>query len=111
MKPAAAILIILLSFLLVQPLSGMMETQAQPGSCSMNKSSCNKQQENDDRERNCGSDRCNPFMSCATGNFYDLEDHGESSAPAITDAKELFLENDNRLLSMCSECWHPPEVA
>lgn len=111
MKIAAAILIVLLSFLLVQPVSGMVEKQAQAGSCSMKKSSCDKQKENSDQDRNCESDRCNPFMSCTTGNFFDLENYAISSDPAITEAKKLFLENDNRLRSRCSECWHPPENA
>lgn len=57
----------------------------------------------------CDDAKCNPFMACASGNFYTVA-KSLSGQPFIFQWNEKILpENDNRLAYCLFECWHPPE--
>jgi hypothetical protein len=121
MKPAACILLIVWTILLAEPGFSSYHIKALPSSCmkkvevekpSCSKSKCSKtstpvkQEENDD----CKNNRCNPLMSCPTGNFY-LSGHPHLAiAPLIILKQKTVLKNDNRISKQLSECWHPPEI-
>jgi hypothetical protein len=117
MKARACILILLWSVLLIEPLSANLSIQTPySSSCSKKenpktscKSKCEKPADNED-ENECEANRCNPLMSCPTGNFYMFA-QSHLSIPAIqlsTDKRSLI--NDNRIVKQMDDCWHPPEI-
>ena len=57
----------------------------------------------------CNPDKCNPFMACSLGNFFLIEKKTVIANLVIAWNKIIFPENDNRLASGLSACWHPPE--
>src|SRR5215207_7066528 len=114
MKTGASILMVIWGLLLVEPLLANFTIQSPYSSCaekqkvqsSCSKSSCNTPVENEDKNE-CENDRCNPLMSCPTGNFY-LFGQQHISVEAFVFVKEkTILINDNRIIKHSAECWHP----
>jgi len=117
MKARACILMVIWSILLIEPLSALLSIQNPYSSCSTkqkaqsscSKSGCDQPADTED-ENDCGGNRCNPLMSCPTGNFYLFtQSHLSIAALKIsTDKKSLI--NDNRTVKQMGDCWHPPEI-
>jgi len=117
MKFRASILMLLWSILLIEPLSANFSIKTPYSSCSKkqelrascSKSKCN--QSNDkEKEDDCENNRCNPLMSCPTGNFYLFGHQLLSITPFILSKQKAILINDNRIIKQLTECWHPPEI-
>lgn len=117
MKIAAAILFITWCLLLLEPLSANLDMASNYSSCageqetgsSCCSSSCELPAE-EEEEEDCTNNRCNPLMSCPTGNFY-LSGHSALSIDPYTITKtKAVLVNDNRIVKQHAECWHPPEI-
>ena len=120
MKFRACLLLIIWSTLLLEPLSANFSSikslysscskkQKVQSSCSKTKSKCDKPK-SDDEEKDCENNRCNPLMSCPTGNFYFFGYSALSIAAFIPAKQKAILVNDNRILKYMAECWHPPEI-
>jgi hypothetical protein len=117
MKARAFILIILWSTLLVEPLSANLNIQSIYSSCSKKqevkvsccKSKCSQPKEKED-ENDCGKNRCNPLMSCPTGNFYLFISSQVSIDFDLISKQKIVLIDDNRISKHLVECWHPPEI-
>ena len=117
MKIRACILIVLWSVLLIEPLSANFSINSPYSSCSKKEkvqSSCSKskcdQPKDNEEENDCEESRCNPLMSCPTGNFYLFGHPQLSIAPFMLSKQKAILINDNRIQKQLSECWHPPEI-
>jgi hypothetical protein len=119
MKIRACILLALWSVLLIEPLSASLSARSvYSSSCSKKqkkiKSACSKSKcdmSKDSEEKNdCKENRCNPLMSCPTGNFYLFGQTYFSVAPFILSKQKMIVVNDNRIQEQLTECWHPPEV-
>jgi hypothetical protein len=111
MKIPACILIFLLAFLTVQPLFSTVEKPSKAMQCcSKAKAKCEKSKGPGEKEKGCENNRCNPFMSCTTGNFYVVESFYTNNSLFAIERIKPFLTDDNRLLTRLSECWHPPEL-
>jgi hypothetical protein len=117
MKARACILIAIWGILLIEPASANFninsgysrcgETEnSEPAGC---KSACSKPVEQED-ENDCEGNRCNPLMSCPTGNFYLFTQALLSIAPLNISKEKKDLINDNRIVKQQNECWHPPEI-
>ena len=108
---------ILWSVLLVEPLSANLSIKTPYSSCSKkkevqsscSKSKCNKPVDNEE-QNDCENNRCNPIMSCPTGNFYLFNPANLSIAPFMLSKQQTVLINDNRISKRLAECWHPPEI-
>ena len=118
MKTRACILMILWSVLLIEPLSASFNiktpyssscTKKQKVESSCSKSKCEKPKDNEE-ENDCEDNRCNPLMSCPTGNFYLFAHSYLAAAPFILSKQKKVLINDNRIQKQLTECWHPPEI-
>jgi hypothetical protein len=117
MKTRACILVILWSTLLIEPISANFSIESPYSSCTKKqevqssccKSSCDKPNE-DNNENDCENNRCNPLMSCPTGNFYLFGQSYFAVAPFILSKQKKILINDNRIIKHLAECWHPPEI-
>ena len=117
MKTRACILIILWTVLLIEPLSANFSINSPYSSCSKkekvqsscSKSKCDTQKDNEE-ENDCEDNRCNPLMSCPTGNFYLFGHPLLSIPPFILSKQKTILINDNRIIKHLAECWHPPEI-
>ena len=117
MKTRACILMILWSVLLVEPLSANLSMKSPYSSCSKkqevesscSKSKCSKPADNQE-ENDCENNRCNPLMSCPTGNFYLFNPSYLSIEPFMLSKQKTVLINDNRISKRLAECWHPPEI-
>ena len=117
MKAGACILMVIWGLLLVEPIlanfsiespySSCEPKQAEQSSCC--KSECDTPAENED-ENDCGNNRCNPLMSCPTGNFYLFGQQPVSLAHFVFAKEKTILVNDNRIIKQSAECWHPPEI-
>jgi hypothetical protein len=117
MKVRACLLIFLWSILLIEPLSANFSIKSPYSSCSKkqeDKSSCCKSKcekpVKKEKKDDCENNRCNPLMSCPTGNFYLFGQPQLSIAPFILLKQKKALINDNRLQKQLTECWHPPEI-
>ena len=117
MKVRACILIFLWSILLIEPLSANFSIKSPYSSCTKKqeaKSSCCKSKcekpVKKEKKDDCENNRCNPLMSCPTGNFYLFGQPQLSIAPFILLKQKKALINDNRLQKQLTECWHPPEI-
>ena len=98
---------ILANFSIESPYSSCEERQELQSSCC--KSKCEAPAEKEEKD-DCENNRCNPLMSCPTGNFY-LFGHQHISLAHFMFAKEkTILVNDNRIIKQSAECWHPPEI-
>lgn len=117
MKARACILIMIWSMLLIEPATANFNIESNYSACKKSKktsSSCSQSScdNSDDREdeNDCEGNRCNPIMSCPTGNFY-LFNQPQLSLEALKLSKEKqALINDNRIVEQMAECWHPPEI-
>jgi hypothetical protein len=118
MKAGAILFIVIIGILLLQPgfqnfrLSASvpvcMKKKTEKSSCS--KTRCGKESDTQDEKKDCGPDRCNPFMGCATGNFY-VHNYWTILIEGIFIPKhKLTVTNDNRISGALNECWHPPEI-
>jgi hypothetical protein len=121
MKVRACILMALWAALLVEPgsanfsietpYSSCAEKQTEKPSCSKSKSSCDAPVESeDDNDNNCEKDRCNPLMSCPSGNFYVFNHSQFVIASLFILKQKASLINDNRIVKQTGDCWHPPEI-
>jgi len=117
MKARACILIVIWSTLLIEPLSANFSIKTPYSSCSKKQkvqSSCSKSKgdKSTDKETkdDCENNRCNPLMSCPTGNFYLSGLPHLAITPFILLKQKTILINDNRIVKHLSECWHPPEI-
>ena len=108
---------IIWSILLLEPLSANFNIKNNYSYCSENlviqssccESECGKPADKED-ENDCENNRCNPIMSCPTGNFY-LFGHAHLSISPFTQSKvKSVLINDNRIAKHIADCWHPPEI-
>lgn len=117
MKEKACILLVLWALLLVEPLSANLSIQSPYSACSKEQkpesscsmTSCDDAADSND-ENDCDNNRCNPIMSCPTGNFY-LIIQSNINLPALevsTDKK--IPTNDNRVVKQTGDCWHPPRM-
>ena len=124
MRARAGILILIWTILLVEPVSANFsiksiyssncETQRscssqkeEPKCCK--KSACDQNNENEDGS-DCERNRCNPLMSCPSGNFYLFNQQNLSIAPLKLTKQKKALINDNRVVKQNADCWHPPEI-
>jgi hypothetical protein len=73
------------------------------------KDSCHQKKEQPKKSGSCDKNNCNPFMACASGNFYTLEKNYIESHSVFTWGEKVTPENDNRLAKCLCDCWHPPE--
>lgn len=117
MKIRVCILIAVWSLLLLEPLSANFNIHSAYSSCREEKetvSCCTKSQckkpGTKREDTNCENNRCNPLMSCPTGNFYFSNLPDLSLALPILIKKKKVLHNDNRLAQYMAECWNPPEI-
>src|SRR5258706_6853523 len=116
MKPVALILILIWTGLIIEPVFASFSTKATSSSCSKNKpvqSSCSKSKCSKSKQpdkKDCENNRCNPLMSCPTGNFYLFGPSNFSISLFIISKQKTILVNDNRILKQLTECWHPPEI-
>ncbi len=112
MKVRACILMVLWAALLVEPGSANLSIETPYSSCEKKqagKPSCDAPVESED-DNDCEKDRCNPLMSCPSGNFY-LFNHSQLAIGSLKIFKEKrSLINDNRIVKQTGDCWHPPEV-
>ena len=108
---------ILWTALLIEPLSANFSSiktaysscaQKQGTQSSCCKSTC-EPEENEEKD-DCENNRCNPLMSCPTGNFYLFGQSELSTVPFILSKQKKALINDNRIQKQLTECWHPPEI-
>jgi len=108
---------ILWSTLLIEPLSANFSIKTPYSSRSKkqevkslcSKSKCNKSNDKEKKD-DCENDRCNPLMSCPTGNFYLFGYPHLPITPFISLKQKTILINDNRIVKHLAECWHPPEI-
>ena len=108
MKLPASIFLLLLSFLTIQPLFSSIRPVQKKHCCLKMKMNCPKKQSSNDAGK-CDGSKCNPFMACASGNFYNIA-MGFTEICCLDKRSEKILpENDNRLSANLSDCWHPPE--
>ena len=110
---------ILWTVLLIEPLSANFNIESvYSTSCakvekpqsSCCKSTCDKPTDREEEENDCEDNRCNPLMSCPTGNFYLFGQTYLTSVPLILSKQKKVLINDNRIQKQLTECWHPPEI-
>ena len=87
--------------------SSCAEKQEAKSSCC--KSTCEKPAEKEKKD-DCENNKCNPLMSCPTGNFYLFGQSDLAVAPLILSKVKKVLINDNRIQTQLTECWHPPEI-
>ena len=120
MKLAACLLMVVWTLLLVEPGFASYASKASTSACSKSykpakpscsPSGCSKSEEAEKpADDECKSNRCNPLMSCPTGNFY-LSGYSQILInPFVITKKKTVLINDNRIAKHLSECWHPPEI-
>ena len=107
MKAGSCILMIILCILMIQPMFSNAVVEPAVSCCS--KSSCDKPDPTDGKN-DCENNRCNPLMSCPTGNFYLIDNSHISLTTFIQSKQKIVLVNDNRVLTQLTECWHPPEI-
>ena len=124
MKVRACILIFLWSLLLIEPLSANFNINSnyscfaekqKPGEQEQETPSCCSQTSCDEptdkeNENDCEGNRCNPLMSCPTGNFYLCNQSYISISPLVISKQKAALIDDNRISKHLAECWHPPEI-
>ena len=109
---------ILWTALLIEPLSANFSSiktaysscaKKQEAKSSCCKSKCEKPADKEEKD-DCENNKCNPLMSCPTGNFYLFGQSDLSAAPFILSNQKKALINDNRIQKQLAECWHPPEI-
>jgi len=135
MRPAAGILAFIWTFVLFQPAfarfggNPVYETCEKPvakkSACTKSetvgcsgekrnntgctKGKCNKPLASDDNA-GCRSNGCNPSAGCSSGNFF-IHHHSQFLLTSFKVQHEKpAITNDNRIIKVMSECWHPPEA-
>ena len=129
MRITAAILLLILGFLTIQPAVGVHEKTAGMmccgESCKMpeadeeamiceeeeESTACEEGSETDPCEENCDNRGCNPFMSCPFGNFFVMASSLTPVSFRITLVSTNLYKTDEYLSTYLSDCWHPPEIA
>src|SRR5687768_12842772 len=119
-KPAAWILTMIVTVLIVQPGFIHFGGKAAYGACSMvkakesTKKSCAKSKCSKpkpvEKKKKCGADHCNPFLGCAAGNFYVHNYWIISIDLPMILKRQVSPTDDKRLEKQLTECWHPPET-
>lgn len=109
MKIVASIFLLPLTFLTLQPLFSSRQ-KATKMMCCGKMMKCHKQKQQPDKENKCERSGCNPFMACASGNFYNIDKDIIDYLIKGSKIEKITAINDNRLASSLSECWHPPEL-
>src|SRR5687767_14056153 len=120
-KPAAWILTVIVSLLIVQPgfiHFGGKAAYGSTGSCTMMKAKAEKtgcaktkcgktkavKEKPVKEKKRCGADHCNPFLCCAAGNFY-IHNYCVISLDILSISKDaLSPANDNTLAKRMTEC-------
>ena len=114
----ACILLVIWTTLLLEPVSASFSTIKTPySSCAQKqetrssccKSKCGKPAKKQ-KKNDCENNRCNPLMSCPTGNFYFCSSQPLSIEAFVPAKQKVALIDDNRIQKQLSECWHPPEI-
>jgi hypothetical protein len=77
--------------------------------CCSKMMKCNKR-EKQQSNKTCEGNSCNPFMACASGNFYLMEKTSLTFTNLPINKKKNILINDNRLSDNLSNCWRPPRM-
>jgi len=109
MKSAASILTLVFMLLFIQPLFAHSGEPVKPVSCCT-KGKCNKDKDQAPAGKPCDGNGCSPFMPCASGNLFTLENFIIGKLIPATKKATVAPVNDNRLLYGLSESWHPPEL-
>jgi len=109
MKISAAIFLLILSFLTIQPLFSSNNHVAKKTCCMKMKKNCTAGKQSRSTPIKCETGKCNPFMACALGNFYTAGKSFAANPLFIQWSEKILPQNDNRLASGLFECWHPPE--
>ncbi|MBL7725045.1 MAG: hypothetical protein JNK27_12905 [Chitinophagaceae bacterium] len=79
------------------------------GSTGCAKGKCNKPSTPPDNG-GCRSNGCNPSVGCSSGNFF-IHHYSQFSLASFTvQHQKPVITNDNRIIKIMSECWHPPEA-
>jgi len=107
MKIGAFILLVIISFLTIQPLI-KTEPKKVAGCCSL-KDHCRKKMPAQNKKSDCEGMGCNPFVGCP---YYNLFLVNESSLSLLLPPvkEKIDVNNDNRTIQSISECWHPPNA-
>lgn len=106
MKIAAYIFTCIIFLATVQPL--FSRTNAETIECCT-KEKCHKSRQ-PEKKKDCENSGCNPFMACASGNFYLLDNSFISVISLMTARQKIILVDDNRVSDKLNECWHPSEI-
>ena len=109
MRVSATIFLLLISFLTIQPLFSSVNHATKKQCCMKMNSGCNKSKQSDSKPLKCETGKCNPFMACILGNFYTVAKSYTGHDILILRSDKVFPQNDHRLASSSSDCWHPPE--
>jgi hypothetical protein len=134
MKPAAFLLTIIWTLVVVQPAFALFGGESAYGKCSKmtvaktgcskmktsstcsmkkksgcSKKKCNKQSSPCDKS-GCNSNGCNPSIGCSSGNFFVHHNYSISFLALIAGKQLIAIKDDNRISKSLSECFHPPEV-
>jgi hypothetical protein len=109
MKISAAIFLLIISFLTVQPLFSSLNRPVKKACCLKIKADCTAGKQAHDIPVRCDAGKCNPFMACASGNFYTTGKSFAEHSLLFKWTEKIHPQNDNRLAFCLFECWHPPE--
>jgi len=109
-KIIAFLFLLLVAFFTVQPLIGSRRevAAAAMSSCCSKAMKCHKESPPANDTKKCQRESCNPFMACAYGNFYLLQNSGIDILPVTPEQEKRIAIDDNRLSTNLSESWHPP---
>lgn len=73
---------------------------------------CHKKEKPDkgksNENKNC-SEGCNPFIACASGNFFLIPIKNNDVLKIFLLQERVTAFNNNSTFGYISECWHPPE--
>jgi hypothetical protein len=94
--------------LTVQPLLAAQQSKSMSSCCK--KETCSKKHGETKKDRDCRNNSCNPFLACAYGNFYFMSNNIIVFGGIPLNKQKTYSFNDNRLSSIQSECWHPPQA-
>ena len=112
MKIIASIFLLLVGFMIIQPVIGSTEkTYAGKMKCTSGmrctkKNSDKKATKNDDGN---GCTKCNPFMPCVYGNYFVNELPFEHSTILLILSTKIIPANEKIISFYTADCWHPPK--
>jgi hypothetical protein len=112
MKFRAAIFASIIAILTIQPAFsknpfGNFDAKNSCADMCHMKKKCSKGSNKENKD--CSSSGCNPFMPCATGNFFLNEKPYDQNNPVLAFSQEKIISNDKVVSSYIADCWHPPE--